>query len=127
MLDVGALVDAEEAERLLVGNSVAFDQPFYLRAGDARELTLVSVKGAKASRVRLARKLAEGVDQRLRLRVQLLSAHAVLAFAEAAGEHHPESRVILLAGLDALLLGEVFGEHAPAVAVRAGAVNGADG
>ena len=34
--------------------------------------------------------------------------------------------MILLARLDAFLLGEILGEHAAAVAVRAGAVHGAD-
>ena len=32
MLDVGALVDAEEAQRLLVGDPVALDQPLDLGA-----------------------------------------------------------------------------------------------
>ena len=34
--------------------------------------------------------------------------------------------MVLLAGFDALFLGEVLGEHAAAVAVRAGAVHRAD-
>ena len=35
--------------------------------------------------------------------------------------------MVLLSGLKAFFLGKIFGKHAPAVAVRTGAVNGADG
>ena len=68
MLDVGALVDPEEAQRLLVLDAVAVDQPFDLGAGDAGELAFVGVKRAEAGGVGLPRQAAEGVDQRLRLR-----------------------------------------------------------
>ena len=40
MLDVGAFVDAEEAQRLLVTDSVTVDQSFDLGAGDRREKSL---------------------------------------------------------------------------------------
>ena len=126
MLDIGALVDLEEAQRRLVGDAVALDQAFDLGRGDARELAFIGIERAEARRVGLARQAAEGVDQRPRLGVERLLAHRVFTLAKPAGEHHPQARMVLLAGLDALFLGEVLGQHAAAVAVRAGAVHRAD-
>ena len=126
MLDVRALVHAEEAQRLLIRDPVAIDQPLDLGRRDAGKLAFIGVKRAEAGGVGSARERAEGVDQRLRFRVERLGAHALLALAKPASEHQPQRGVALLAGLDPFFLGEVLGQHAPAVAVRAGAVHGAD-
>src|SRR5690349_23742399 len=111
MLDVRALVDAEEAERLLVLDSVAVDQSFDLRRGDCRELALIGIERAKAGSIGAARELAEGVDQRLRLWVEHLRAHVRLTLTQAAGEHQPQARMVLLAGVKPLFLGEILREH----------------
>ena len=127
MLDIGGLVDAEEAQRLLVRDPVALDQALDLGCGDPRELAFIGVERAQAGRVGLARELAKRVDQALRFGIERLAAHARFALTEAAGEHQPQGRVILLAGFDSLFFGEVLGQHPPAVAVRTGAVHRAHG
>ncbi len=67
MLDVGAFMDPEKAQRRLVGDTVAVDETLDLRRRDAGELAFIGVKRAEPGRVGLARQAAEGVDQRLRL------------------------------------------------------------
>ena len=124
MLDVGAFVHAEEAQSLLVVDAVAVDQAFDLGAGNARELALIGVERAQARRIGTARQLAEGIDQRLRFGIELLRAHRRLSLSprpQANISHR--RRMVLLARLDALFLGKILGEHAAAVAVRAGAVH----
>ena len=51
MLDVGIFMDPEEAQRLLVADAVAVDQPLDLGAGDAGELAFIGVKRAQARRI----------------------------------------------------------------------------
>jgi hypothetical protein len=89
MLEVGALMDPEEAQGRLVGNSIAVDEAFDLGAGDARELAYVGGMRAKTRGLGLARQRAEGSDQRLRFRVETLRSDRILALAETASEHHP--------------------------------------
>ena len=51
MLDVGALVHAEKAQRFLRLDAVTVDQAFDLRARDPRELALVGIERAEARRI----------------------------------------------------------------------------
>src|SRR4051812_26296675 len=110
MLDISALVDAEEAERVLVADAVAIDQTLDLGAGDTRKLAFISVERAQPGGIRPPRQLPEGVDQRLGLSIELLLADPALGLAEAAGEHQPQGRMVLLAGFDAFFLGQILGE-----------------